>query len=278
MRFSERHGFVPPRTVFQFESMDSALRISLWNVVQEVIWSNHKSQSSYTYTKHSNLYELIKLYWRDFLKLPINDIPLHIQGVVDEVRQYFFGVDWYEIYDFIEFTSSILGKSRPFFIQRCNEILEREMSGYRFLDVQIVPITSADELSAIEEAIKVTDDLAGASAHLKRALELLSDRKSPDYRNSIKESISAVEAVVQSIAGSNATLGSALKAISVKSSMHPALNKSLSSLYGYASDSNGIRHALLDESDLDFVDAKFMLSACAAFVNYMTGKSAQDGS
>jgi hypothetical protein len=55
--------------------------------------------------------------------------------------------------------------------------------------------------------------------------------------------------------------------------MHPALNRSLSALYGYTSDANGIRHALLDESSLDFVDAKFMLVACAAFVNYLIGKA-----
>jgi hypothetical protein len=44
--------------------MDNALRTSLWNVIQEVIWDKHQSRSSYTYTSHSNLYEVIKLYWR----------------------------------------------------------------------------------------------------------------------------------------------------------------------------------------------------------------------
>jgi hypothetical protein len=150
------------------------------------------------------------------------------------------------------------------------------MSAYRIVGDQVTPITSSDELSTIEDALDTTSGLTGASTHLRRALELLSDRRNPDYRNSIKESVSAVEAVAQSVTGnSNATLGAALKAISTKAPMHPALNKSLSSLYGYTSDSNGIRHALLESSDLDFVDAKFMLSACAAFVNYLIGKSAQ---
>jgi hypothetical protein len=48
----------------------------------------------------------------------------------------------------------------------------------------------------------------------------------------------------------------------------------LSALYGYTSDSSGIRHALQDEPNLDFVDAKFMLVACSAFVNYLTDKAA----
>jgi hypothetical protein len=154
--------------------------------------------------------------------------------------------------------------------------MEREMSGYRIVESQVTPITSSDELRAIEDALGATNDLTGARTHLQRALELLSNRRSPDYRNSIKESVSAVEAVALSITGTkSATLGGALKTISARAPMHPALNKSLSSLYGYTSDSDGIRHALLESSNLDFVDAKFMLSACVAFVNYIVGKSAQ---
>lgn len=276
MRFSERHGYVSPRSAVQLESMDEALRTSLWNTVQERVWSQHKSQSGYSYTKHSNLFKLLTRYWKDYFKIPTNDIPQNIHDAIDAIREAFFASEWFEVYDFIEFTSSVLGERRLLFVQECNEVLEREMSAYRIIDSQVTPITSSDELSAIEDALEATSGLTGPNTHLRRALELLSDRKNPDYRNSIKESVSAVEAVAQSVTGSsNASLGAALKAISTKAPMHPALNKSLSSLYGYTSDSNGIRHALLESSDLDFVDAKFMLSACAAFVNYVIGKAAK---
>lgn len=110
------------------------------------------------------------------------------------------------------------------------------------------------------------------------ALDMLADRSSPDYRNSIKESISAVESVAQIITGdSSATLGSALKVIERKGSMHPALKASLSSLYGHTSDADGIRHAMLEASSLSFINAKFMLVACRAFINYLIEK-AQDAS
>lgn len=274
MRFSERNGYLAPRTVLQVDSMDDALRTSLWNVVQEVIWDSHQSRSPYSYTTHSSLYELIKRYWRDFFKIPINDIPKNIYSVIEGVRNYFFGAKWYEVYDFIEFTTSLLGRSRERFVKSCNSVLEREMSGFRLVDTQITPITSQEELDTIEEAFGAAQGLVGAQTHLRRALELLSDRHNPDYRNSIKESICAVESVAQSLTGnSSATLGDALKHISGIAPMHPALNKSLSSLYGYTSDSSGIRHALLEETGLDFVDAKFMLAACSSFVNYLLGKA-----
>jgi hypothetical protein len=276
VKFSERHGFVAPRDAIQLHSMDEALRVSLWNVVQEAVWSKHESQNGYSNTKFSNLFQLITRYWKDYFKIPVNDIPTYIQQTIESVKDAFFASEWYEVYDFVEFTSSILGNMQPQFVRNCNEVLEREISGYRVVGAQVIPITSSDELATIENALEVTNRIAGARTHLERALELLSDRKSPDYRNSIKESVSAVEAVAQSVTGDRgATLGAALKVISSKAPMHPALNKSLSSLYGYTSDSDGIRHALLESSSLDFVDAKFMLSACAAFVNYMIGKSIQ---
>jgi len=100
----------------------------------------------------------------------------------------------------------------------------------------------------------------------------LSDRKSPDYRNSIKESISAVESLVQKTVGKKGTLGQLIEKIEEHFELHKALKKSFRELYGYTSDKDGIRHAMLDEPNLDFEDAKFMLVTCSAFINYVNGK------
>jgi len=273
MRFSEKHGHKPVKQTIQSESMDDALRNSLWNALQSVIWNSHKSSTPYSYTKDSSLYGILCLYWSQYFKFPVDEIPRNLPESIWKIRSYFFDCPWYEVYDFIEFSSHLLGKGRPRFIAICNDALEREISGFRLVDDQIIPITSSTELDAIEESLTNTSSHIGANEHLRRALELLSDRNVPDFRNSIKESISAVEAVAQAITDDpSATLGAALKAISGQATMHPALNRSLSALYGYTSDSGGIRHALLDEPNLDFVDAKFMLVACSAFVNYLIGK------
>ena len=45
-------------------------------------------------------------------------------------------------------------------------------------------------------------------------------------------------------------------------------------MYGFTSDAEGIRHALLDEPTLTFTDANFFLVQAAGFVNYITGKQA----
>ena len=113
---------------------------------------------------------------------------------------------------------------------------------------------------------------------MRNALDLLSNRKSPDYRNPIKESISAVEAICKIITGKQkATLGGALKEIEKKIKLHPALKNAFNSLYGYTNDAEGIRHALLDKSSLSFEDAKFMLVSCSAFTNYLISKASKAG-
>ncbi len=45
-------------------------------------------------------------------------------------------------------------------------------------------------------------------------------------------------------------------------------------LYGYTSDADGIRHALMDLPTLTFDDAKFFLVVCSAFVNFAQAKVA----
>ncbi len=120
--------------------------------------------------------------------------------------------------------------------------------------------------------------LGGAYTHLRAALEKLSDREEPDYRNSIKESISAVESVARAIASDEkATLGDALKVLESKIDIHKSLKSAFSSLYGYTSDEEGIRHALNDAPNVDFDDAKFMLVTCSAFVSFLLGKCAKVG-
>jgi hypothetical protein len=74
----------------------------------------------------------------------------------------------------------------------------------------------------------------------------------------------------------NASLGAALKVLEKRGVMHPALKSAFSSLYGYTSGADGIRHALMEESNLTSADARFMLIGCSAFVHYVIACAAND--
>jgi hypothetical protein len=198
-------------------------------------------------------------------------------SVYDEIYRYVHTCKWYEVYDFVEFVpnnylSEVYRDRNDRFMAYCNDILARELSAYRFVDGKLAPITSEEEITSVEEALAPSDTFKPVEHHLRRALELFSDRSNPDYRNSIKESISAVEAMCKIIVGDeNASLGKAIKKVG---DIHPALQAGFDKIYGYSSDADGIRHALLEEDKLQPEDAKFMLIVCSAFINYLKVKQA----
>jgi len=277
--FSQRKGIKPVKKI-QRGYMDDDLRNSLWNAFISFYWSNVEGEIIFD---EPWIYDLCKSLWLDYFKKPLDTLlSMSLKYTYQKIKDYFFNCHWYEVYDFIEF----IVNSYPYeginseFMEYCNSVLERELSAYRFVGGKIVEITSEEEISEIEEALEISKPLKGVHTHLKRALELLADRKSPDYRNSIKESISAVEAICRLITGEGkATLGEALNKMKTeaKVDLHPALKSALDNLYGYTSDEKGIRHSLLDEPNLNFEDAKFMLVSCSAFINYLFIKASKAG-
>lgn len=137
-----------------------------------------------------------------------------------------------------------------------------------------VPITNSTELTEVDSASKHEEKLKPISTHIKAAVELLSKRPTPDYRNSIKESISAVEAAAKLISkNEKGELKDAFNALKEHFVIHGGLRAGFLSIYGWTSDDSGIRHALPDEEKVGFDEAKFMLVACSAFVNYLVSKA-----
>lgn len=277
MLFSQRKGLKPVKVSIQINSIDDDLRNALWDVLQLCIWEKAEDRGYYGYLTDSSLHWLFKIYWHKYFKKTIDLLPEKLNQAVSIIRKYFFTCEWHEVYDFLEFTASHAEEQHANnLVELANIVLERELSGYRFVDHKIVEISSKEEIESIEHALENKDLPNGAHIHLKAALALLSDRKAPDYGNSIKESISAVESIAQALTEDpKATLGTALKTLEQRGLIHPALKSSLSTLYGYTSDADGIRHALQEQANVTFVDAKFMLVACTNFVNYMIGKASE---
>lgn len=270
--FSQRKGLKKVRTEIQIDSIDEALRNRLWN-----LFLPRYIQPMSDPLRLGQMQTVMERFWDSYLKLPINIAPYLFQDIWKETNEY-FKREWYELFDFLEFIVACHPdeKLNESFMKACNYVLEKELSAYRFVGRKITQMTSEEEISEIEEALQTP--LKPVRAHIEKSLELLSDRESPDYRNSIKESISAVEAICRLITkNKKATLGQALKEVETKVALHGALKKGFSSLYGYTSSADGIRHALLEEAKLNFEDAKFMLVSCSAFINYLIAKASKAG-
>lgn len=278
--FSDRRGIKPLNTKMQLDELDKRTRIGIANLLRE--WYDDGKFAQYRSEFCERLLKdiyfefvddqaryIIKYQNDDFIEsyiyLPISANSYdEVLTIVEYTTNYF--IQWQKLqyrkgfhyYDLIDYKAEI------------NELFQREYVGYRFIDGEITPISDDIEVAEIEKSLDI--EFQGCKSHIKKALGFLSDRENPDYKNSIKESISAVESICQIIAqNSKATLGEALKKLEEHGvKIHEAMKKSFSSLYGYTSDEGGIRHCEgIFESNVTFEEAKFMLVSCSAFVNYL---------
>jgi hypothetical protein len=277
-KFSERVGVTRPRAP-QLQGIDEQLRNALWNWL---CWTLDRLSNSYG--------DYVEEYWNKAAKGGIWDEIMHRR--VDEIphspkmewKQWFMKAQWYEVYECIEFVLPRAHGFRGQFdrydqkaaIERLNKQLEREMSGYRVVGGKFVPVTAPEEIAAIQAASRPTSGFEGVSTHISTALELLGKKPDPDYRNSIKESISAVETAVKLLTGDTSRgIDTALAILDTQKKLHPAMKVAFSKLYAYTSDDDGIRHSILDEPNVTEAHARFMLVACSAFANFLIGLKAQ---
>jgi len=271
--FSERRGLKPISEIIQIDSMNDALRNSLWNVLSANFFLKYSKSLLYSSDRiysGSDIDVFIKYIWENYFKHPLDNLPSESRASVNWLLKYFQKCQWNEVYDFVEITMNYF--RNPKLVEDINSVLERELAGYRFVGGVFTDITNEQEIEMLEQ---VVDDknFPAVSSHLKRSLALMSDKENPDYRNSIKESISAVESLAKAMTGKpKGTLADALKVLEVSHNLHPALKNSFLILYGYTSDEGGIRHAMLTEPDITVADAKFFLLSCTSLINYLKSK------
>ena len=274
MSFSERYGYEPKKPL-QLESMDDDLKMAIHNVLVEFESSNGIQYYNILYLK----------IWRDFYVQDANDYYRYNYHIIKKgCEEKYNNLSWNRVYDFLEFylnnvelkeLNTGFDKSKTELIEELNAVFEKYNSAYRFVNNKIIPITNQQEIAAIEEA--ATTGIKEIDYHLKRAIHIFSNKENKDYVNTVKEAISAVEATVNFINGTKGTtLGDALDKLKEKKSIHPALCDAFKKIYGYTSDKkSGIRHCIFDGTDCipDFTDAKYMLVACSAFINYLLSKA-----
>lgn len=275
-RFSQRIGAAETPSIIQLESISEALRNSIWNFIVSLFNEGD-----------IGWWRIAELSSQFFFKLPVDELPTYDRRRHEWLKKQFYGMPWYKVYDYVEFVVEWYERSgvrQKFRVEQLhsvfNHLFEEELSGYRFVGGELVPLSSPAEVAAIESALATTSatGLTGAHAHISAALRLLANRPDPDYRNSIKESISAVEALAKQLGTADSQgLGGALTELGKKVPLHGGFRAGLLSLYGYTSDEGGIRHAMLEEPSLGYDEAKYMAVACSAFVNFLAAKAQAAG-
>jgi hypothetical protein len=259
--FSQRKGLTPAPVPVQLESLDQRLRNDLLNLLYSELLNTYPQSTPYT----------LRNFWWHHYGQPIEQYdPRKLASVI---RATILDGEWYEVYDLLEFLASETPDYYQTLVDVVNAILENNRAGYRIVASQVVEITDETELQSIRDAAAQP---AGSPArlHIEKAVQLFADRDNPQYANSIKESISAVEATARDLSGKqSATLGDALDLISKLPTavVHPALLKGWKGIYGFTSDSGGIRHADYQGSVPATQElAQYFLVTCSAMVNLLT--------
>jgi len=288
--FSCRHGYSPGINSLKLDEVTDALVNRIWNVVvshlEFVYWADGCDRCE---ASSSGLAHFLA---DRFFGLAVDDVQSDLRFQQEWAKKnYMQDVKkrWFRLYDLIEFLVDnwdALPKRRnramDEFASDVNRVLEEERSAWRLRRGIVVPITSKLEMDAINQAADgaANHGLSPVSAQLDAAARKLALRPEPDYRGSIKDSISAIESLSKLLSGtSKGGLDSALAKVADAVDMHPALRQALLKLYGYTSDEQGgIRHCLLDEGrTVGLAEAMFMLVACSAFVHFLIHKANDTG-
>lgn len=283
--FSERQGLIPERTI-QIDSVDEQLRNRLWNYFfnEEFI---EKYDGPLNIDWQSSNYGIVED-MLDLMGYRYEDPDTSSGHLLNKqaLEKILISCGWNYVYDFIEKHLSLLDTEDSERVAgELNELLEAEKSGYRIVregskksgEYIVSPITDKKELESITDAMNT--GMGTVDTAIQKALALYSDRKAPDYANSIKESISAVESMLAHITGKETTLSNNLKQLKkLGMDLHPAFEDALNKLYGFTSDSSGIRHGGFSEPlHATEQNARFMLVICSAFLNYMKQANITEG-
>ncbi len=277
-------GHRAERTLVQSDSLDRDTRTEIWNtiVILKQVFQNVRDETYGSDTTESNVLEAV---WTWEFKQARDEMRSHGQ-VWEHIKIYVLNEKWFDVLDLVEALVGYLGRYKTHstrdlvatFTEGFNNRFEHFLVGFRFIGQEITPIDSTAEAEAVVAATEDAASIAGARHALERAISLLADREKPDYPNSIKESISAVEAVVKKVTGANDDLAAGLKKLeNAGLSIHPALKGAWLKMYGWTSDEDGIRHGGIDAADADQALAKYVLVTCSAFVSYLIEEGRKAG-
>ena len=277
LTFSQRCGYESIPEPMRLEQISRDLRRELWNTVRQFMLSIRDHSASYYFPEKSARF--IERVIGKYSKIPESKVNTDYKYVMKHFEQDCFDLQFNALLDMLEaFINDIdIGDD---FAKTIRGLFERHGAAY-WLDMSrfpcwFIPSTSKEQGEATRQAIETVGQsniAAGATTHLRKAVEHLNAGR---YADSISDSIHAVESVARVIdPKANKNLGKALNSLEKTGLLkHTMLKKAFSKLYGYTSDEQGIRHALLerDAADVGLDEAMFMFGACASFAAYLVNK------
>src|SRR6266496_231153 len=218
--FSERKAIEPPKVV-QSNDMDQPLRNKLWSVFYDHFFRHWPNLLEGFPGVSEFVRAQPRWLWVNLLNHTSDSYPGNAE-CVHALRQVFVGGRWDKVYSAVEVCLTRIPASRyPKLIPAANAVLEQENAGYRILAGKVTDIISPQEIHEVDQTASAAPP--PVRTHLDAAVRYLSIAEKRDYRNSIKESISAVESLCRLAGG--VSLEEGLRQLKKKIKVHPALEQ-----------------------------------------------------
>ena len=277
LTFSQRYGYEPLPKPMQLEELSDDLRREIWNETRSLLasFSTMDFKDEYYFSFEDRFIERVL---GKFLRKPEDEIDTSYWTVMELFKDWILKGPFNKVLDLIGIIANDDSGYGAELADPIRESFERCAAAY-YLDMsrhpyQFIPRSNQAQGEATREAIKTISEggMAGAETHLRQAAKHINARR---FADAVRDSIHAVESVARQIDPKSKTLGPALNALEKAGLInHPALKEAFSKLYGYTSDEQGIRHALLekDSPDVGLDEAMFMFGACASFAAYLVNK------
>lgn len=267
--FSERYGYTNPSNVIIRKEITVGIQNAICNCYDELeerLGSYYFNLQEYIWTSHFNLR---KDKFQENIKY--SNFDVFINSFENP------NIKWFNKLDLIDETFAFFKMPTchidSWVIDQFQEKLNNEFArlnfAYRIIDGYVVEVSSEEEVKAIEDALAT--EVESVKNHLSNALEKLSER---DYRNSIKEAASALEAFTRDISGESTY---SLKWLDKEGIViHKMLKDIMDKMYYYTRDKEvGCRHSHMDPNSPytpTADEAVFMLVSFSSAINYLTKK------
>ena len=280
LTFSQAQGYEELPRPLKLEELPSNARTQIWNAFYSSIDASVQRNEYGVFVAGG---------WRDILyakhvwydNLPIDEWDTSFEDLTHGIRRSIAALPFNQVFDLIQFVLR-QPKCPPYLVDMMKGAFVFSRLAYVIDETPpptIIPAVTDAEGNTIIESLQTLRQagLDGSASHLRKASEGINGN---DWAGSIRESIHAVESVARQLdPEASKTLRPALASLEKRETLHPALKEAFNRLYGYTSDEQGVRHALLHQANpnVGMDEAVFMLGACASFASYLWRKHAAGG-
>lgn len=272
--FSDRNKISPYRLEMQYDDFDEYTRIRLKNLSFKII-------DNYMYVGGEPSKKYIVQTFADEafdIETRSNEYQYEYPEIEKRISLVFKAGTYDEVLSLVEFIANKFkyysGRDHfgnsiyTTYYDDFNKLFEEEYVGYRFVNGIIVKITNKEEIKEISKAAE--SPYQSVNDHLHKAIGFIGVIKNADFKNSIKESVTALEDLCSILSKDNSVLSETITKIFKEKNIHQALKDAVLKLYGFSSDAAGIRHDTAKrETRVTFDEAKLILVICSGIVNYL---------